>query len=863
MSSRLFSRPELFGTATAVALLSALAQAPAHSQTVSGTVRAQGGAPLSQTTVVLTTADGAIVRGAVTSDDGTYTLRAPAAGRYRVKTRRIGFTPDSVDVSLPAAATVAFSPTLRPYAARLTAVRVGAASACVTSASIAARTAQLWNDVQAALTATAIAAQPAGDTHLAFVLRRVTRVVDPATSLVLRSRTWDLQGSGEPYVSLPAASLANEGFIQPGRDSTLYAAPDASTLASGAFARSHCFYAVSPDSAHPSAIGLGFRPVRHGASRDVQGVLWVDTASAELRSLEYHYTGRFPSTSLGLAAPSGVVEYGKVGSGAWIVQHWLVSVPVAGANVIPDTAAQDTAARAKARDAHFVVLYETGGDVLRTYLARGDTLLPLPASVAGQVADSTLTPIGGARGVHVTLAPIVAPGSAPPPARATVTDSTGAFAFDDLTPGDYVVRWTAPRFDTLGVAIQGRAVHVESGDRAWVPSAIPPLATIVQGICADVSARPGVVLHGTVTDPTTRAPIPGAIVSVTWRDTRVRGNTTGWTNVTDSTGAYVACGIPPSDSLAFAVRSGDAHISTTLRTTSHPVQRYDVASRELANSASLVVSLVDQRGRAIADGEVRVDSGPWLRGSARAPIHLTQLAAGTHVLEARAPGEPIHGWSVRLHPGSAVSTTLPLSPGTLAAGEAQLQPVQVVAAAQSRFEKHRASGQGRYIDRAQIAARGYPQLIDLLRTVPGVAVVAAGADGGGSGDHFEIQLRGSSLLPSLLLNPTGQRAQLAAQASGVDAAPITPATVDQVAWTGNRCQIEIYLDGSRVYFPQDQPTSDVLRSLVRTTDVVGIEVYPSGATIPAEYAAMDAVCGVIAVWTGGEGAVKPAGTGGH
>jgi hypothetical protein len=56
-----------------------------------------------------------------------------------------------------------------------------------------------------------------------------------------------------------------------------------------------------------------------------------------------------------------------------------------------------------------------------------------------------------------------------------------------------------------------------------------------------------------------------------------------------------------------------------------------------------------------------------------------------------------------------------------------------------------------------------------------------------------------------------------------------------------------------VYFPKDMPTSDVLRSLVPTSQIVGIEVYPSGAAIPAEYAALDAACGVIAIWTGREG----------
>lgn len=811
--------------------MSVLVATGAAAQTVSGTVRADGAAgPLPQTTIVLTTDDGTLVRGVVTGDDGAYTLRAPAPGRYRVKVRRIGFAPDSSAVLvLASGANASFSPTLRSYATRLASMKVRATGRCVASGSAGGATARLWNDVQAALTATAIATQPSGDTHLAFMLRRFARTVDPTTSLVLQQRSADLQTT-DAYASLPAESLVREGFIRPGRDSTTYAAPDAGTLASDVFVREHCFYATPGDSAHANDVGLGFRPVKRGRADDVEGVLWVDTATAELRSLEYHYTGRFAAASLGLGGPSGRVDYARVGRGAWIVQHWVVRVPVPGRTVNLQNAQDSTGTRT----GHFVALYESGGDVLRTYLARGDSILPMPASVTGQVADSTRTPLGGARGVRVTLASRADSS----PARTIVTDSTGAYEFDDVAPGDYVVRMASVRFDTLGIAMPDRDVHVESGARAWLASAIPSLPTIVHGICAATGARPGVVLHGVVTDPATRAPIPGAVVSVTWRDGTAGGRMVGWTHVTDSTGAYVACGIPASDSLRMTVRMGDARYATTLHTTSHPVQRYDVASRELANSASLLVSLVDAKGRAVPAGEVRVDSGAWVRGSAKAPIHLAGLAGGSHVLEARAVGGATHAWSVRLHTGRSVSTTLSLAPK---GAKTELEAVRVVAAAPSRFEKHRASGMGHYIDASQIAARGYPSFIDLLRTVPGVRVVASQVDGSLSGSHWELEMRGTNLLPSYAAKPGA-----AAVPSYVNSVP------DQVGMTGNRCKVEIYLDGAQVYFPKDIPTSDVLQSLVSTKEIAGIEVYNSSATIPAEYASMDAVCGVIAVWTGGK-----------
>jgi hypothetical protein len=43
----------------------------------------------------------------------------------------------------------------------------------------------------------------------------------------------------------------------------------------------------------------------------------------------------------------------------------------------------------------------------------------------------------------------------------------------------------------------------------------------------------------------------------------------------------------------------------------------------------------------------------------------------------------------------------------------------------------------------------------------------------------------------------------------------------------------------------------IIDNLVSETDVVAIEVYPRGATIPPSLLAVDASCGLVAFWTGG------------
>ena len=76
-----------------VALLVAWAsQATAQSVRVR-VVEAQSGAPVGGALVALLASDGNAVAEQLTPPSGTVTLRAPAAGTYRVRVRRIAFEP--------------------------------------------------------------------------------------------------------------------------------------------------------------------------------------------------------------------------------------------------------------------------------------------------------------------------------------------------------------------------------------------------------------------------------------------------------------------------------------------------------------------------------------------------------------------------------------------------------------------------------------------------------------------------------------------------------------------------------------------------------------------------------------------------
>ena len=125
--------------------------------------------------------------------------------------------------------------------------------------------------------------------------------------------------------SLPAEDLVSEGFVRESEgNETEYYAPDAQVLLSNAFLNTHCLK-LTADEASPSLIGLAFEPGIEGELADVEGTLWVDRESGELRFLEYGYT-RVPFDQ-GREQAGGRLEFEALPDGAWIVRQWWIRMP--------------------------------------------------------------------------------------------------------------------------------------------------------------------------------------------------------------------------------------------------------------------------------------------------------------------------------------------------------------------------------------------------------------------------------------------------------------------------------------------------------------------------------------------------------
>ncbi|MBW3569908.1 MAG: carboxypeptidase-like regulatory domain-containing protein [Gemmatimonadetes bacterium] len=308
------------------ALLLALAlAAPARAQSVAGRLVDADGTPIPSARVALQDESGRVVHSALTDASGHYTLRAPAAGRYVVRAERIGY---ASTVSEPLALAAGEQASHRLVAAGervlLDAVVVAAQPRCATRPGTSAETAAVWGEVRKALD---VVSASAGDQRARFAVELFEREVESRSGAVTVDNRRRVEGMAhKPFVTVDPARLSTVGFVEREGDGFLYAAPDADVLLSERFLDEHCFALRTAGAPAPGLIGLAFEPVRGRRVPDVQGVLWVDRASAELRLMEFEYT-RAPMRGP-RGVPGGRMEFQRLPDGRWITSSWVIRMPV-------------------------------------------------------------------------------------------------------------------------------------------------------------------------------------------------------------------------------------------------------------------------------------------------------------------------------------------------------------------------------------------------------------------------------------------------------------------------------------------------------------------------------------------------------
>ncbi len=342
------------------------------------------------------------------------------------------------------------------------------------------------------------------------------------------------------------------------------------------------------------------------------------------------------------------------------------------------------------------------------------------------------------------------------------TDENGHFQIDSIPPGEHSLSLIHPLLDTLGVAINTRAVAFQAGNTLAVELAIPSAQTVLEMSCPAAWRRRGPsALVGKVLDADNDTPLVGAKVSLTWVElslTTLRKEPRVRTQPVGPDGTYRICGLPGGvDGTVQAEFNGrktaEVHvvmdetnplgfqslrIGTTVvedapaadTTGKRTVVAAGDTARRLRGPARLTGKVINAAGAPVANARVDV-SGTGAAALSRedGTFGFTDLPSGTQALVVRQLGfEPVE-MAVELSGKAPRQVTV-----TMSKPARVLDPVAVVASGskdgldQVGFGDRKKTGFGYFMGPEEIQNRQATRMTDLFRTVPSLRVVPSGMD---------------------------------------------------------------------------------------------------------------------------------------
>ncbi len=523
-----------------IAVLLAGAPGALGAQQIRGTVLlADSASPAPSVLIHVLDSTGALFMRTLTTSVGTFAVPVGTPGRYSVRVLRIGFLPVEVPpVQVSAAQTAHVYIALRSLPVSLPGVGVRAERGeCRGPLDSAQAVFRVWDEAGKALASAELAAQ-AGALTLEWTSWR--RTIMRADSTVREDVVARHRGrTPRPFRSASAEDLAKNGYRRELNGEDIYLAPDAQVLLSPTFLGGHCFSVHAPSAAHPDWVGAEFRPMRDRAALvDIAGTAWIDRASAELRLLEFRYTGL--PRELDDAGAAGRLEYVRLSSGEFVIARWQVKLPgIAVEN--REITSFDGAPRTQ-RSITVTRMATTGGELER---ARSEGAERYAASdrttgfrVAGETADldvSQATLAFGGEGGPVVLA-----------------DSVGVARVVGLRAGTHLVGiTTAPMRELVAKPIVRRVTVGAAGVAATPTVLAVSHDDIVAAACGERERRGGDALVFGALRNQYGDPMVGDSIEVRW-DKGLRaeltqpneaGNWNGVKVVTDELGRWKACGV--------------------------------------------------------------------------------------------------------------------------------------------------------------------------------------------------------------------------------------------------------------------------------------------------------------------------------
>jgi hypothetical protein len=358
------------GILAATAAWLAAVAGEAGAQSVRGVVVYPDSTKAAGVIVIATDSRGATAARSLTGESGRYDLKLPGAGRYDVRVLRIGFRPTIVPAfDIGASETKDLPIVLRGEAIVLTPVKVQGKNVCKVRQDSGEVVARMWEEARKAITATQLSPSGVRQNVKWMIYERNTDITGKVT--LTQSTNSFSAAAVKAFVSLPPDSLAKVGYVSEDETGVLYRAPDADALLSDQFAALHCFRVEPPPRDKGDLIGIGFKPAKDRDNFvDIEGTLWLDRMSSELRQLEFRYTNLPDDYSH--ARAGGSVDFLRLSTGSWLVGSWQLRMPRTTRQLVP----QYRSGALQARDEYKNVvegLQFTGGAV--TAVNRGTEVL--------------------------------------------------------------------------------------------------------------------------------------------------------------------------------------------------------------------------------------------------------------------------------------------------------------------------------------------------------------------------------------------------------------------------------------------------------------------------------------------------------
>ena len=421
----------------------------------------------------------------------------------------------------------------------------------------------------------------------------------------------------------------------------------------------------------------------------------------------------------------------------------------------------------------------------------------------------------------------------PSEARSVRTGIDGAYRFDGLTTGAWLLGFFHPVLDSLGLESPLLQVTIADATPVRAMLAIPSPQRIVQLMCGRDTTHRG-FWHGRVRDARTGAPVDSATVVAQWSvivasGTTIARQTPGVIAVTNAEGRFALCQLPTDEMVV--LRAWKGADSTGIAMTSMPdggllvrdllVAPTQLVERTVADETSgqrrdsvvvpvLVggarvqgrVTRVD--GRPVSGARVRLaDAGAEATTNTDGYYALDSLPLGTRLLDARAIGFLPVTRIVDLLPTTPIALDVVMESRQAFLDTVKVLGDRVVEAPQYLdFLQRKKSGFGYYADEQDLERLDPFYLSEIVRRFPGITVR-------GTPGNSQIFMR----------SPFMQNAGF--------------------------CRPVIFLDGAMMS-SIDGFSPDFL---VNAQQIRGVEVYTRAAGMPAQYQTMSG-CGSIVVWTG-------------